>query len=295
MKTFGGIVEEILSDVRGFTAASDQVTSLAADMTDTAITGQVADLSVVSTGVIEVGDELMWVRAVDATSGTFSLLPKGRGWSGTTAVAHLLGDTVTISPAFPRSRIKTAVNDAIQELWPVIFPLTTSQFVWNNTIKIGWEIPADAEFVMAVRYRDYLGNWQRVKAWEVERSLDTDDFPSGRALRITQALPVGVTVEVVYGKQPTALVNESDAFTLTGFEDRISDLVILSVLARLLPMLDVNRLQVTHAPADELDQPRPIGSADAIAKSFRSQYQARLQQEQRVLNKRYPAPVHITR
>lgn len=295
MKTFGGIVEEILSDVRGFTAASDVVTSLAADLTDTAIDGQVADLSVVSAGVIEVGDELMWVRAVDATSGTFSLLPKGRGWSGTTAVAHLSGDTVTVSPAFPRSRIKTAVNDAIQELWPTIFPLTTHQFVWNNTIKIGWEVPADAEFIMAVRYRDYLGNWQRIKAWELERSLDPDDFASGRALRITQNLPAGVTVEVVYGKQPAALVTESDAFTLTGFEDRISDLVILSVLARLLPMLDVNRLQVTHVPADELDQPRPLGSADAIAKSFRSQYQARLQQEQRVLNKRYPAPVHITR
>lgn len=295
MKTFGGIVEELLSDVRGFTAASDVVTSLAADMTSSDTTGQVADLSVVSTGVIEVGDELMWVRAIDSQSGTFTLLPKGRGWSGTTAAAHLKDDTVTISPAFPRSRLKTAVNDAIQELWPVIFPLTTTEFTWNNTIKVGWEVPAEAEQIMAVRYRDYLGNWQKIRAWELERSADVTDFPSGVALRITQTLPPGCKVQVVYGKKPAALVNETDAFTVTGFEDRISDLVILNVKARLLPMLDVHRLQVTHVPADELDQPRPIGSADAIAKSFRQQYQLRLQQEQRVLNKRYPAPVHITR
>jgi hypothetical protein len=295
MKTFGSVIEEVLSNTRGFTAASDQVTSLAAAMTDSETSGRVDDLAVISAGIIEVGDELMWVKSIDFPSGSFTLLPKGRGWEGTTASAHSTGDTVTVRPAYPRARVKAAINEAILGLWPVIFPVKTTEFTFDNTIKTAWEIPSDAEQILDVRYRDYLGNWQRVRAWEVERSSNTTDFASGLSLRITQNLPVGQTVQVVYGSIPTTLTDEADPFSDTGFEDRIADLVTLSTMARLIPMLDVHRLQVTHVAADELDQPRPLGSADALAKSFRSQYVARLQEEQKVLRARYPARIHLTR
>lgn len=294
-KTFGNIVEEILSNVRGFTAASDQVTSLKSSMGTTDITGQVDDLSIVSAGIIEIDDELMWVKGVDSSSGTFSLLPKGRGWEGTVAATHDIGDTVTVSPAYPRSRVKQAVNDAIQALWPLLYSVATVEFTMDDLSKVAWGIPAEAEQILDVRYRDAIGNWRRIRCWEVERSADTTDFPTGASLRITEAVPFGYTIQVVYGKRPTALASESDPFTSTGYDDQISDLVILSAMARLLPMLDVHRLQVTHVAADEMDQPRPIGSAKALADSFRQQYTARLADERAVLNRRYPARIHITR
>lgn len=295
MKTFGSVIEEILSNTRGFTAASEQVTSLSEAMTATDLTGRVDDLSVVSTGIIEVGEELMWVRSVDSASGSFSLLPKGRGWEGTSASSHSAGDTVTIKPAFPRQRVKNAINDAIMALWPTLYGVGTTEFTYDDPIRIGYELPAEAESILDVRYKDYLGNWQRCRQWEVERESNTTDFPSGVLIRLTREVPIGQTVRVVYGKAPTVLSSETDSFSDTGFEDRIADLVILGVMARLLPMLDVHRLQVTHVAADELDQPRPLGSAKALGDSFLKQYNDRLKQERALLQQRYPARIHITR
>lgn len=295
MKTFGSVVEEILSNTRGFTAASDQVTSLSIDMDATTTTGRVDDLTIISTGIIEIGEELMWVRSVDSASGAFNLLAKGRGWEGTTPAAHSTGDTVIVKPAFPRSRVKNAINDAITALWPTLYAVGTTEFTYNDPIKLGYEIPAEAESILDVRYKDYLGNWQRVRHWEIERSSNTTDFPSGVLIRLTREVPIGQPVRVIYGKAPTTLSSESDEFSVTGFEDRISDLVILGVMSRLLPMLDVHRLQVTHVAADELDQPRPLGSAKALGDSFLKQYNDRLKQERMLLQQRYPARIHITR
>jgi hypothetical protein len=167
--------------------------------------------------------------------------------------------------------------------------------VFSDPTKLGYEIPAEAESILDVRVKDFHGNWQRVRAWEVERSANTTDFPTGVMLRLPGLNQIGQTVRVIYGKRPVALVNESDPFTATGLDESVGDLVVLSVMANVLPMLDVARLQVTHVSADELDQPRPLGSAISIARDFRQQYVTRLQQERTNLNLRYPARIHLTR
>jgi hypothetical protein len=41
-----------------------------------------------------------------------------------------------------------------------------------------------------------------------------------------------------------------------------------------------------------MDQPRPLGSAAALAKQFKADYTARLDQERDILNRRYPARWH---
>lgn len=294
-RTFGDLVEEILSNVRGFTSATDQVTSLSAAMTATDTTGKVDNLSILSSGIIECGDELMWVSTMDASSGTFQLLPKGRGWNGTTAASHALGDTVTVSPAYPRSRIKNAINTVIQSMYPTLYAVATTEFTQTDLVHYAWQIPAEAERILDVRYRDTVGNWQRVRAWEVERSSNLTDFPSGVSLIIRQHIPSASAIRVIYGTRPAPLVNETDLFTITGFDDSTADIVILGVLANIIPMLDVARLQVTHVSAEELNQARPLGSAVSIARDFRQQYTARLQQELTALNMLYPARVHLTR
>jgi hypothetical protein len=291
--TFSNVIEKVMSNVRSFTAASDAVTSLKGNMSPTDTSGQVDDLDVIGSGVIEIGDELMWVKAVDPASGSFTLLPKGRGWNGTTASAHAIGDTVISSPAYPRARIKQAINDVIRNLFPTVYTVQTDEFTYNNMIQLGWEIPADVEFVLDVRYKDYLGNWHRIRGREVERSVS--GVTSGATLRITQPIPFDVLVQVVYAKQPVTLSAEGDLFATTGYEDRLGDLVVTGVMATVLPLMDLSRLQVTHAAADELDQPRPIGSAKAIADTFQRQFDKRVAVERDLLNKKYPARITITR
>lgn len=296
MKTFKSLIEELISDVSGFTVATNQLTSLSADITETDTVLTVDDSSGVATGLIEVGDELMWVRNFDATAGAVTLLPQGRGYAGTTPAAHSAGDTVVISPAYPRSRIKTAINDSVRALWPLLYCVSTTEFTFSNATALAWPLPADAEQVLDVRYRDSVGNWQRIRGWEVERSTNLIDFPTGVCLRITQGgIPFGNTIQVVYGKAPTELSDESDPFTACGYEERIADLVLLDVKARLLPMLDVARLQMTTVAATQQQDAMQAGTAIAMAEKFRSAYTSRLAIERDVLNKRYPARIHITR
>jgi hypothetical protein len=295
-KTYLDITEELLSDFRGFSMASPQITSLSADLNATDTTLTVDDASGIATGLIEIGDELMWVRSFDESAGVVQLIPSGRGFSGSTASAHSAGDLVTIKPPYPRLRVKRAINDAIQALWPSLYPVGFTEFSLDNVLAIAWAIPEEAEQILDVRYKDTLGNWNRIRAWEVVRSMNTTDFASGVALRITQAnIPFGNTVRVVYGKRPTELSADSDLFTVSGYEGQIADLVILAVKARLLPMLDVARLQVTNVAGTMLDQKAQLGSGVSLAQKFQQLYDSRLSLEQGVQVRRFPARIHLTR
>jgi hypothetical protein len=293
--TFGNIIEDLISDFQGYTVASDQVTSLSVPIGTTDTTFVVDDGTVLSTGTLQIGDEMMWVKSVDTSSSTVTLLPQGRGWGGTTAVAHNVGDTVTISPAYPRARIKSAINASIQTTFPMLFGVQSTEFTLLDVIHLAWGIPADVEFILDVRWKDPLGNWQRIRGWEIDRQANTTSFPTGQALLITQRIIPGSTVRVVYGGRPGVLTNETDLFTITGLDEGIADAIKLDVKARMLPTLDLARLQVTHIMAAELEQNHPVGSAIAAGAKFAQMYQQRLQIESLTLHRRYPARVHLTR
>jgi hypothetical protein len=88
---------------------------------------------------------------------------------------------------------------------------------------------------------------------------------------------------------------ETDLFTSTGLDESIADAIVMDVKGRMLPTLDLARLQVTHASSAELEQTHPVGSAIAAGAKFSQMYQQRLQIESLALHRRYPARVHITR
>lgn len=293
--TLGDLVEEVVSNIQGFTAAPDQMTYLAADCTSSDTTLYVNDASNISRGLIEIGSELIWVQTVNTSTNTLTTLPKGRGWRGSTAAAHATNDTVVVSPVMPRYIAAREINNEIAALYPSIFGVKSTEFTLDSVIQLGWPLPTDAESVLDVRWKDFMGNWQRVRGWELEKASNTDDFPSGTALRITDSVPISRTVRVVYGTMPTTLTDESAQWSTTGLSNAAKDLVILGAMIRAIPMLDVSRLSVQYVPADELDQPRPIGSALGIVKDMRQTYQVRLMQERTILATRYPARIHRTR
>ena len=102
-------------------------------------------------------------------------------------------------------------------------------------------------------------------------------------------------MQVVYGSIPTTLTNEVDLFSSTGLSDSAKDLVVLGTMARVVPNLDVSRLAVQYAAADEMGQARPNGGAITVAKYIQAVYQLRLRQERAALNAAYPARIHLTR
>lgn len=293
MATFGDLTDEVIGNLQGYTLTPDMVTYTTATV-DEAATVIPIDMPEGGTGIglIEVGDELMYVSRVDVDAGTLRLLPKGRGWRGTTAVAHAQGETVTVAPLVPRHRVKQAVNDTIASLWPSLFAVATVEIPWTPGPTFAVPLPDDAEQILDVRYRDQHGNWLRVRRFEAVRSM-ADDFATGSALRITEYPPFATTVQVVYGKRPTPLLVEEDDVVATGLPAAAKDLLVLGAMARLVPALDAGRLSVQYVPADELDQPRQLGSAMALAREFKKDYELTLARQQAALQNLYPARVHF--
>ena len=292
--TFGDLIEEILSNLQGYSAAPDQVTSVSAavGVSETSIT--VDDATQLGRGLIEIGTELMWVQTVNSTANSLTILPKGRGWRGTTATPHSTGDTVVVSPAMPRSVVAREINNHVRSLYPDVFAVQSTQFTFNNVGKTGWGIPVEAVAILDVRWKDFRGNWQRIRSWEAENGCDLVDFPTGRCVRLT-GIPVGRPVQVVYAITPNTLTSESDLFSTTGLTDSAKDLVVLGTMARVVPNLDVSRLSVEYVPAGEMGQARPHGGAITLAKYFEAKYAQRLRQERTALNQKYPARIHMTR
>lgn len=291
--TFDDLVEEILGNLQGFTLTQDLVTSLSAPITATDTTVKI-DMPEggIGIGMLEVGDELMYVRSVDEDTGTVNLLAKGRGWRGTTAVSHAAGDTVVVSPLVPRVRVKAAINDVINSLYPTVFGVGTTEFTWTAGPTLAWGIPAEAEQILDVRWRDSLGNWIKVRNWELVASSSLADFPTGQSLRITEGLTSGQKVQVVYGKRPTPLASPTAPFTDSGLTLSAKDLVTLGAMTRIIPAMDAGRLGVQYVPADELDQARQVGAAAALAREYERGYQQALAREQASLQRLYPGRPH---
>lgn len=286
--TLDSLTEEILANFQGYSTSPDQVTALTAAVSATDLSIPLASVETgLGTGMVEIGDELLYASAVDPDTGALKILPKGRGWRGTTAVPHDIGDTVVVSPLVPRYRVKAAINDVLNAVWPNLFGVTTYTFTYDSGYTAGWAIPPDVEMVLAVRYQDSLGEWRDVTSWGVVHGLGV-----GSLLRITGSVLIGSTVEVVYGKRPAPFASGSSLLSETGLSESAKDILMYGAMVRLVPALDVGRLGVQYVPADELDQPRQLGSAMALAREFQNVYTAALQKEQLYLQNRYPARVH---
>lgn len=292
--TLEDLVQEVLLKLHGYASGEDQITALSESIDASDVTIRVQDINEVSRGTIEVGNELIRVQSVDRVSGAITILPKGRGFRGSQAAAHEAGDTVTMAPLAPRIAVVNAINDAVVSLYPNLFGVGSTEFTVDSATAVTWGLPAEAEAILSVRYRDTDGNWQRVRQWELEGSLSTTDFPSGKGLRVT-AVPLGQTVQVVYSQAPTPMRNLTDDFASTGLLPGWRDIVVLDAQVRIIPSLDVGRLSLRTVSADQLDQPNQLGSAVQLAKTLQAQYDLRVKQERFALLNRYPAQVHFTR
>jgi hypothetical protein len=292
--TFDDVIEEVTSNLQGYTAATDQVTYLTSTcgVSDLGVT--VADASILSRGIIEIDTELMWVTQSSPGAQSFTILPAGRGWRGTVAAIHPTGTTVTAAPAVPRFIVRREIVNQINSLYPGVYSVNSMEFTYNNVLQIGWPLPAEAADVLDVRWKDYNGNWQRIRTWELENGADTTDFPTGVTIRF-HGIPQGRTVQVVYATIPTVPVSDTDLFSTTGLSAGAKDLVVLGTMARIVPMMDVSRLTVAYVPVEEMSQNRPAGGALAVGKYLEAKYAMRLQQERAILNSNFPARVHFTR
>jgi len=293
---FSDLIDETALALTGYTSRQDQATFLTADLSATATTFTVADGTVLTRGIVEIDEELIWVDSFDRTTNTATIPPYGRGFRDTTPVPHTAGTRVTITPSFPRAMIRKDINEAIDAIYPDLFGVyyTTFPFIAARTT---YQLPQEAIDALAVSWQT-IGpslEWLPVRHYRIDRTANPLAWNSGKTISISDGIIPGRTVQVVYTKKPSQLQNDNDDFTLTGLPDSCREVIILGAAYRSAAYIDMGRIPAITAEADAQQQSNPVGSATNMSRYFYQMYQQRLQVEVRRQQEQYPPRTHYSR
>lgn len=294
MTTYAELVDEVISNLQGYSIAQEQFTSLADDLAPWEATISLSDASQVSKGVIEVDQELMLVSSVDTTSNTATVIK--RGYRGTTNTTHSIGAIVTRSPAWPRSMVARQINSTISSVYPQLFGVYAAPVFSADAVIYQFALPDLAERVVDVRFHftDFEG-WQRSTKWEIER-LAPAAFGSTAFVSIYDRIPIGSTVQVLYAARPQPLVNDDDDFSsVSGLDAGAKDVIVLGTCAWMAQFIGVARLPSQSAAADAMGQQRQPGTEVTTSRALQQLYLARLAAEAASLAVRFPPRSHKVR
>lgn len=289
--TFSDLVSRVKQQLLGYTKDQASISYLVAPMTaiDTTFLVDPETVTNLSRGLIEIDDEMILVKKYDRGSGLVTVMGDvtGRGQEGTTAAAHTLNTLITDDPRFPRKRIKEAINDTINGVYPDLFVFGEYEFPYIAA-RYEYPIPAEADDVYKVVVNTIgpSGVWFPSQSWRFNTLASTGSqvkptpTPTGNTLQIYDFIVPGRNVRVSYTKKPSILTNNSDDFEVTtGFPERYVDLISYGACWRLLPAYEAGRLQQQNIEATERAPLVPAGSASEASRYFLSLYQKRLNEE----------------
>ncbi len=297
MSTFTDLISETHLLLSGYTQRQDQATHLTSSMLVGDLTFVVQAGNVLTRGMVEIEDELIWVDSFNASTNTATIAPYGRGYRGTTAAAHTSGVRVTIAPLFPRSAIERNINSALDAIYPDLYGTATTTFTFSPAVTT-YALPADCIDILNISWQT-IGpskEWLPVRHFRVDRMADPTTWATGKTVSLAEPIVPGRTVTVRYSNKPLLLVNQTDVFeTTTGLPSSAREVIILGAAYRMAVYLDLGRVPARSAEADAQGQSNPIGSAINISRVLKQMYDARLQIEVRRQQEQFPPRIHITR
>lgn len=291
--TFSGLVSRTKQQLLGYTRDQASVTFLTEAMTasDDTFTVDLNTVTNVSRGLVEIDDELILVNKFDRSSGIVTVLAgaNGRGVEGTLAAGHDSSAIVTNDPTYPRARIKEAINDTIQALYPDLWVFGEYEFP-KIAARYEYPLPVDVEDVYKVVVNTIGPSavWFPLSSWRFNPLASTTPGqtkpsppPTGKSLQIMRDFIVpGRNIRVSYTKKPNVLVNNSDPFeATTGFPERYIDMIVYGACWRLLPAYEAARLQQKQIEATERAPLVPTGAGADASKYYLQLYTKRLQEE----------------
>ncbi|MFF5471052.1 hypothetical protein [Streptomyces achromogenes] len=288
MTTFDQLVRQVRQQLLGFTLSQESVSELAAPMTaaDTSFACDPSTVTSLSRGLVEIDDELILVKGWDGTSGVVNVMgsANGRGYEGTVAASHAAHALVTSAPAYPKARIKEAINQSIVTLYPELVVFAETELTKVAPV-LEYGLPADCADVWYVTGQSIGPSKvaQPLPDWRYNPKARTANFPTGKSIQVLSPVTPGQAIKVVYAKTPSTLVNSSDDFTTTGYPERYVDLVVYGTCMRLLPALESARLQQQAVEATERAPLVPPQSASRAMAMYAQLYQQRLQEEREQL------------
>lgn len=298
MATFGQMTDEVIRKLAGFTLRQDRQTHLTSAITATATTINVASAQNISTGIIQIDDELIYVDSFDRTNGTITVPPYGRGYQGTVASSHTTGSKVVIAPSFPVIDVKNAINETILGVGDKLYAIGTHTFSYS-TSKLTYALPAEADEVLQVSYETTgpSKEWVPVRGWRIDKNANSTAFTSGKSITLTTGVEPGRTVQVVYSYEPLEMDLDDDEFdVVTGLPASCKDVIVLGAAWKMSSFIDPGRLTFGSAEADQQSQiaARAYGAGTNASKYLLGLYEKRLNEEIVKLQNRFPIRVHFT-
>lgn len=283
MATLNQLTEQTLGEVNSYVKNQESVTVITSAATAGDSTMLVDDATALSKGIVEIDDELIYLKKVIPTSGAIQVLGTtgnaiGRGWRGTTATSHVTGSVVRNNPIFPRNQVKRAILETIKGM---NFPcITYTTFTFNGS-DYSYIMPDALEDITGISWDvpDSTGVWQIIKNYRVDKNYyDADTASIKQALILKEAPMPGRTVNVQYTKFPTTITDNQE-LTVSGLPASCEDVVRLGAMYRLLSTVDPGKVTAVSVSADALDQPVQAGASTNAAKYIFQLYTVRLSEE----------------
>ena len=299
MATFGQMTDEVARKLAGFTLRQDRQTHLTVAVNSTATSITVASAQNISTGIIQIDDELIYVDSYDRSNGVLGIPPYGRGYNGTSAATHQNGARVIISPTFPYVDIKGAINETIEATFPDLFTTATHTFSYS-TAKSAYALPDEAETIYSVSYETTgpSKEWLPIRSYRIDSMANVDAINSKNSISLYSGIEPGRTVQVSYSAAPAVMDSDDDDFEIvTGLPSSCKDVIVLGAAARLASFVDPGRLTFGSAESDQQSQiaGRAYGAGTNTSKYLLALYDKRLAEESRKLNDRNPIRTRFTR
>ena len=300
MPTLNEMVDEVRANLQGYALRQDRITYVAdaAGLTTTSTSITVGSSNNLAKGVIEIDDELIWIDSFTTASNTLNVIPGfGRGYQGTTAAPHAQYAQVTLSPTFPRSSIKKAINDTINSFYPKLWIASAYTFTFNAS-QTTYALPDDAEDILFISWQTTGSSqeWLPVNRWRLDTMANSATFNSQNTINIYENVQPGRTIQVYYTSTPNTLDANTDDFAdVTGLPESSKDVVILGASYKLLSYLDAGRINLSSAEADLNDGKLPSSAGVAASRYIFALFQQRLNEEALKLADKYPIRIHYTR
>ena len=298
MATLDSMVQEVRSSLAGYTLRQDRITYLdsAITTTDTAI--QVGSADNLAKGIIEIDDELIWIDNFVKASNTLNAAPGfGRGYQNTSPAPHAQYSQVVLTPTFPRTMIKQALNDTINSVYPKLWAIYSTTFTFNAS-QTTYALLDDCQNVIYMSWQTTGSSreWLPINRWRQDLMANTPTFNSQKTVNIYENIQPGRTVQVWYAANPSTMDANTDDFAdVTGLPDSCRDVITLGAAYRLLSYVDPGRINLTSAEADLADSKVPGAAGANSSRYIYALYNQRLNDESLKLSDKFSIRLHYTK
>ena len=326
MATIGNLVDRVyreylepMDDLQQYTLLS---TGINASETTVSFDGSLLtqeEEDVMEAGsIIEIGQELLLCKELSTVNNTVTVV---RGVRGTEPTGHAAGDTIKISPPFPRKNVYDAVLDQINTLFPSLFAVDVQEITASTgyTLIGTHDNPGTNNYIVSVmkaisQYTDFSAGsdstgvvfapvvCQLVELPNPFTFVDSDGvsrtitYSSGpnvvNALQFSN-ISAGHTTFVTFKKKFIEPTSETDTLASIGLEPEYEGIIMAGVTAQLISGKDLPKATAEYITEQMAISNYPVGSSSSIRNSLLQYRNLLIEQARKYLRSKYPEAISV--